>query len=159
MKYNKARKILKNWDIIIYNNNTLFWKVIRFFTWEKATHAAIAIWLWPRLFIYESIEWSWVINELASKRLLKGNIVKLRRRRVWLWERTLVARAVNKLWTKYDWWINFWLLLKKLFWFKVKINHIERYNCSEFVAYVNGLENLYVSPWDLLKSKELKNII
>ena len=156
--YKDIRDELKTWDIIIYNNNTFFWKVIRKVTWEKATHVAIAIWLWPRLFIIESIEGKWVIMTLASVRLKKWHIVKVRRKIKKLRMETIINRATCKLWDKYDWWINFWLLLKKVFWVKVQINYADRYNCSEFGAYVLKLDREYVSPWDLLRSRELKNI-
>lgn len=158
MEYKKAREILKTWDIILYNNNTIFWRIIRFVTGEKATHAAVAVWWGERLKIVESLEWKGVIDEYASTRLLRWNIVKVRRRRINITERTVIERALKKVGTRYDWYINFWLFLKKVFKIKVQINHEKRYNCSEFAAYVNNLENLYVSPWDLLKSKELKNV-
>lgn len=156
--YKDIRNELKTWDLIVYNNNTFFSKVIRRVTKEKATHVAIAIWLWPRLFIVESIEGSWVIMTQASKRLLKWNIVKVRRKVKRLRKETIINRAMCKVWDEYDWWINFWLLLKKLFWVRVQINHADKLNCSEFGAYVLKLDREYVSPWDLLRSRELKNV-
>jgi len=158
MQYKKIRNCTQTGDLICYNNNTFFGKIIRCITKQQATHIAICLWIERRLFILEALEWKGVIMSLASSRLTKWNIVSIRRKKGNFSKTKVLERGLSKLGMQYDWYINFGLLLKKVFKINIQMHHNKRYNCSEFWAYVNDLKETYVTPWDLLESKELKDI-
>lgn len=56
MKYKKAKKQIKNGDLIAFSGSSAFSSIVKFFTRSKFSHVGIAIFRGKNLFIFEALE-------------------------------------------------------------------------------------------------------
>lgn len=159
--YAEARSLIQTGDILLFEGNSLFGRLIKWATKSPYCHVALARWDTGRLMVYQAMEGRGVETVPASSMMAQGVKVVVKRRPAvgghkWESGYALIAEwscALDTLGSRYSWasimGIAWRILLSRL---NLKDPlpfeaHRGEYICSEYVAACLSAGGYHV-PWD-----------
>ena len=166
MDYQTARSLAKDGDIFFFSPQQSFWgklfaDLMATSTKSKFVHSAIVFWYQDRLLLTESNFGGEIIVN-ASTYEDRQNIAIIRPNKTW---GQLDVRALASVGTtKYNWLDGGYILLREYLFnhFSIKMpqqtTSARNFVCSEYVAYVLGLDDITVSPGELYLKLKNENL-
>jgi hypothetical protein len=171
LEYGRTRREILSGDILLYESDTIFSRIIKRVTHSRYSHAGIAVWWNQRLMVMEAVGRGVGVTPLSTniKRhqgrihwfSLKQPVSAAQRRR-------MIIKAQEELGKDYDLWNAIWVGIKLLFnWQPEKRDALKRqqkFFCSAYVAHVYnsagidlkpGLSDSSMVPEDIATSTEL----
>lgn len=166
--YAKLRPLIKNGDVVfIKNDKGPFSKIIRYFTFSRYSHVGIAVWVTieheRRLMMVEAQ--GGTKKRIINMSTYDGNEMDVFRSPNHVWKDISVEVMGRLGIVEYGWIQAIYVGIREFFMKKLSINlpmkNFDGVMCSEFVAKVFNLDEVYVSPqrlYEQLIERHFRNI-
>ncbi|HOT98189.1 MAG TPA: YiiX/YebB-like N1pC/P60 family cysteine hydrolase [bacterium] len=171
LDYASTRADIRDGDILLYESDTFYSRIIKKVTHSRYTHAGIAVWWFERLMVMEAVGSGVGVTPLSV------GIKKHKARVHWFTavrplteeqRRQMIMKGQEELGKKYDLWHAIWVGIKLLFNWEPErrdaLRKEKKFFCSAYVAHVYnacgidlkcGLSDSSMVPEDIATSTEL----
>ncbi len=171
VSYSSSRSTIADGDILLYEGETFFSKIIKKVTHSRFSHAGIAVWWNERLMVMEAVSRGVVVTPLSINiQHYSGHVHWFAAKRdLGEEERTgMILFAQEELGKEYALWKAIWVGIKLVFKWKPEerdeLRREQKLFCSAYVAQIYnsigidlkpGVSDSYMVPEDIATSLEL----